>query len=94
MAPDHNTTFYGFTPVPRDPEVLFKDHPTASGPNPKQDPFQLKDLPFPDSPLVRQVKAYVQVLRGSIASHSNLTVLLERVRSSDLQPQQPRLYLW
>ncbi|KAJ2987169.1 hypothetical protein NUW54_g9508 [Trametes sanguinea] len=36
---------YGFAPVPRDPEVLFKDHPTASGPNPKQDLFVGGRLP-------------------------------------------------
>jgi len=53
-------TFYGFTPVPRDPEVLFKDHPTASGPNPKQDLLEAKDLAFPDSELVRKVKEFVK----------------------------------
>ncbi len=58
---DHNTTFYGFTPVPRDPEVLFKDHPTALGPNPKQDLFAAADFPLPDSPVVKQVRAFVQV---------------------------------
>ncbi|TFY79584.1 hypothetical protein EWM64_g4433 [Hericium alpestre] len=51
---DHNTTFYGFTAVPRDTDVLFKDHPTASGPHPKQDPFTIDDFPFPDSKLVRE----------------------------------------
>jgi cyanamide hydratase len=72
MATDHNTTFYGFTAVPRDPDVLFKDHPTASGINPKQDSFELKDLPFPDSPLVRQVKAFVQKeLDTPTFNHSN-----------------------
>ena len=53
--------FYGFTPVPRDPDVLFKDHPTASGPNPKQDDVEFKDFPLPDSPLVQNVKAFVKV---------------------------------
>lgn len=61
MAQDHNTTFYGFTAVPRDPDVLFKDHPTASGPNPKQDKFTVSDFPLPDSPVVRAVEAFVKV---------------------------------
>ncbi len=52
---------FGFSPVPRDPEVLFKDHPTASGPNPKQDLFVADDLPLPDTPLVREVRAFAQV---------------------------------
>ncbi|TFK49760.1 cyanamide hydratase [Heliocybe sulcata] len=65
-------TFYGFTPVPRDPEVLFKDHPTATGPSPKQDPFTIKDIPLPDSPLVREVKSFVQKeLDEQTFNHSN-----------------------
>ncbi|EMD34899.1 hypothetical protein CERSUDRAFT_116436 [Gelatoporia subvermispora B] len=55
-----NVVFYGFSPVPRDPEVLFKDHPTASGPNPKQDLFTVDDFPLPDSPVTREVKAFVK----------------------------------
>jgi len=58
---DHNITFYGFTAVPRDPEILFKDHPTASGANPKQDPFTVDDIPLPDSQIVREVKAFAKV---------------------------------
>jgi len=57
---DPNVTFYGFTPVPRDPDELFADHPTASGANPKQDLFVAGDFPLPDSPLVREVKAFVK----------------------------------
>lgn len=52
--------FYGFTPVPRDPDVLFKDHPTANGPSPKQDLFTVDDFPFPDSAVVRAVKDFVK----------------------------------
>jgi len=52
--------FYGFSPVPRDPDVLFKDHPTALGPNPKQDLFTAADFPLPDSPVVRAVEAFVK----------------------------------
>jgi len=63
---DHNTTFYGFTAVPRDPEVLFKDHPTASGANPKQDTFTVKDFPLPESNVVREVKAFVKVCLSSV----------------------------
>ncbi|KAF9816646.1 hypothetical protein IEO21_03951 [Rhodonia placenta] len=55
-----SVAFYGFTPVPRDPEVLFRDHPTASGPNPKQDLFSASDFVLPDSPVAREVKAFVQ----------------------------------
>ncbi|KAF5375392.1 hypothetical protein D9615_007941 [Tricholomella constricta] len=53
-------TFYGFTPVPRDPDVLFDGHPTASGDRPKQDDFKVTDFPLPDSPVIRDVKAFVQ----------------------------------
>lgn len=58
---DSNSTFYGFTSVPRDPEVLFRDHPTAGGPQPQQDLFEVIDFPLPDSPLVREVKDFVKV---------------------------------
>ena len=53
-------TFYGFTAVPRDPYVLFKDHPTASGPNPKQDLFTATDFSLPDSELVIQVQKFAK----------------------------------
>ena len=53
--------FYGFAPVPRDPAVLFKDHATASGDNPRQDDFEFKDISLPDSPLIQKVKAFVKV---------------------------------
>ena len=61
MTEDQNISFYGFTPVARDPEVLFKDHPTASGANPKQDPFKFDDFPLPDSKLVNIVKQFAKV---------------------------------
>ncbi|KAI8820424.1 uncharacterized protein EV422DRAFT_496796 [Fimicolochytrium jonesii] len=51
---------YGFTAVPRDPDVLFKDHPTASGPHPRQDPFELADFPIPETPLAKAVHEFVQ----------------------------------
>jgi cyanamide hydratase len=54
-------TFYGFTPIVRDPDVLFHAHPTATGDHPKQDLFKAADFPLPDSPLVREVKAFVKV---------------------------------
>jgi len=57
---DHNVTFYGFTPVPRDPDVLFDGHPTASGDHPKQDEFKVTDFPLPNSAVIRAVKAFVQ----------------------------------
>ncbi|KZT09145.1 cyanamide hydratase [Laetiporus sulphureus 93-53] len=55
-----DVAFYGFTPVPRDPDVLFKDHPTASGPNPKQELVVASDFPLPDSSVVRAVKDFVK----------------------------------
>lgn len=60
MATENNVEKYGWTPVPRDPEVLLKGHPTAGGPNPKQADYDLSELSFPDSELVRRSKAFVQ----------------------------------
>ncbi|KAI0028950.1 hypothetical protein K488DRAFT_57489 [Vararia minispora EC-137] len=64
MSPSDNVSdvvaLYGFTPVPRDPEVLFRDHPTASGPNPQQDPFTVDDFVLPDSDVVQEVKSFVK----------------------------------
>lgn len=63
---------YGFTPVPRDPEVLFLDHPTASGPNPKQASYKLSEITFPDSELVQTCKAFVlKELNTPTFNHSN-----------------------
>ena len=61
---NHNVKFYGFTPVVRDPDVLFKDHPTATGPNPKQLPYAVNDFPLPTSPVVTAVKDFVKVCPG------------------------------
>jgi cyanamide hydratase len=58
---DHNVEFFGYTAVPRDPEVLFKNHPTALGDHPKQELFVVNDFPLPDSKVVREVKAFVKV---------------------------------
>ncbi|KAJ7161043.1 hypothetical protein C8R46DRAFT_358637 [Mycena filopes] len=69
---DSNVSFYGWTAVPRDPEVLFKDHPTASGDHPKQDPFTVEDFPLPESPLVNQVREFVKKeLDVPTFNHSN-----------------------
>ncbi|TRM62991.1 hypothetical protein BD626DRAFT_537339 [Schizophyllum amplum] len=59
-TPPDPITFYGFTAVPRDPEVLFKDHPTASGDNPKQDLFTAAEFPAPQFALVDAVEAFVK----------------------------------
>ena len=72
---DHNTQFYGFTAVPRSPDVLFNDHATASGDHPKQDLYEVKDFPLPDSKVVQEVKAFVKVCRG-IPSPVNIRTLL------------------
>jgi cyanamide hydratase len=60
---EKDVMFYGFSPVPRDPDVLFAGHPTASpdNPNPKQDLLTADDFPLPDSELVRGVKEFVKV---------------------------------
>ncbi|KAF7333540.1 Cyanamide hydratase [Mycena venus] len=64
--------YYGFTAVPRDPDVLFKEHPTASGNHPKQDPFTVKDFPLPQSALVDQVRDFVKKeLDIQTFNHSN-----------------------
>jgi cyanamide hydratase len=55
-------SFYGFTPVPRDPDVLFDGHPTANGANPKQDSFSVEDFPLPKSPLAAEVTSFVKVI--------------------------------
>ncbi|KAF8518142.1 cyanamide hydratase [Hysterangium stoloniferum] len=55
-----NIVKYGYFPVPRDPDVLFKDHPTAGGPDPQQASYTLAEIPFPDSELVRRSKAFVE----------------------------------
>ncbi|KAF5343534.1 hypothetical protein D9758_012985 [Tetrapyrgos nigripes] len=69
---DPNIAFYGFTPVVRDSDVLFRNHPTASGDHPKQDPFVANDFPLPDSPLVQNVKSFVQKeLDEQTYNHSN-----------------------
>ena len=60
MSPS-STEFYGFTAVPRDPEVLFKDHPTASGDSPQQARYDLTELNLPNSRVVREVEAFVKV---------------------------------
>jgi len=57
---DHNVEFFGYTAVPRDPEVLFKNHSTALGDHPKQELFVVNDFPLPDSKVVREVKAFVK----------------------------------
>jgi len=69
---DPNVAYYGFMAVPRDPDVLFKDHPTASGSNPKQDLFTVKDFPLPQSALVDQVRDFVKKeLDAQTFNHSN-----------------------
>jgi len=66
---DPTIAYYGFTAVPRDPDVLFKDHPTAGR---KQDPFTVKDFPLPDSALVNQVREFVKKeLDTPTFNHSN-----------------------
>ena len=56
----HNINKYGYTPVPRNPEVLLANHPTTGGPNPQRADYKLSEVPFPDSELVRRSKAFVE----------------------------------
>jgi hypothetical protein len=87
---DHNTQFYGFTAVPRSPDVLFKDHPTALGDHPKQDLYEVNDFPLPDSTIVREVKAFVKV-RSCISHHQQHfgfiehDLVAERTQRTDIQ---------
>ncbi|KAF8589204.1 cyanamide hydratase [Ramaria rubella] len=68
----NNIDKYGFTPVPRDPEILLRGHPTASGFNPKQASYKLSDLLFPDSALVRKSKEFVKKeLNAQTFNHSH-----------------------
>ncbi|KIJ33773.1 hypothetical protein M422DRAFT_264231 [Sphaerobolus stellatus SS14] len=57
-----NVTKYGYTPVPRDPNVLFENHPTGGGANPAQAAYSLdsSELKFPDTELVKKAKAFVK----------------------------------
>ncbi|KAK7053525.1 cyanamide hydratase [Favolaschia claudopus] len=72
MTSTDDVAFYGFTAVPRDPEVLFQNHPTASGDSPKQDEFTVKDFPPPQSALANQVRDFVQnELDPQTFNHSN-----------------------
>jgi hypothetical protein len=85
---DHNTQFYGFTAVPRSPDVLFQNHPTAIGDHPKQDVFEVKDFPLPDSKVVREVKAFVEVCLGILPCPPNfnlINLIAERTQYADIQ---------
>ena len=53
--------FYGYTPVPRDQDVLFAGHPTATGANPKQETFTVDDFLLPSSELVKEVDTFAKV---------------------------------
>lgn len=59
MSQDKNVEKYGYTPVPRDPDVLFREHPTATGLVPQKADYSLDQLAFPDTELVRRSKAFV-----------------------------------
>ncbi|KAJ7730267.1 cyanamide hydratase [Mycena maculata] len=73
MGDPGNVARYGFTAVPRDPDVLFKDHPTASGDHPKQNLLTVNHfLPFPQSALVDQIRDFVKAeLDPQTFNHSN-----------------------
>ncbi|KAJ3522823.1 hypothetical protein NM688_g8818 [Phlebia brevispora] len=56
MLTDNNIEKYRYTLVPRDPDVLLKDRPTAGGANPTQADYDLYQLPFLDIELIRRSK--------------------------------------
>ncbi|KZT32781.1 cyanamide hydratase [Sistotremastrum suecicum HHB10207 ss-3] len=69
---DVDDEIHGWRAVPRDPDVLFKDHPTASGPSPKQDPFQFDDIARPQSELARKTFEFAKsALDTPTFNHSN-----------------------
>ncbi len=70
--------FYGFTPVPRDPDVLFRDHPTANAPATVLQ--TVEDYPFPESPLVREVETFVTV--GPMENTDAMLALIDVSRGS------------
>lgn len=59
---DANVVKYGYTPVPRDPDILFREHPTATGLVPKKADYSLDstELAFPDTELVRRSTTFVK----------------------------------
>lgn len=70
---DANVVKYGYTPVPRDPDVLFREHPTATGLVPQKADYSLDsaELAFPDTELVRRSKAFVkEKLNDQTFNHS------------------------
>ena len=84
--------FYGFTAVPSDPDVLFKDHPTASGPDPKQDRFTVADFPLPDSHLVKQVREFVKAeLNEQTYNHCLRVYVYGTFRAAAIRSGQYRL---
>jgi len=69
---DRNVELYGFTAVPRDPEILFQNHPTATGEHPTQKACVVDDFPLPDSDVVRKVKAFAKAeLNKETYNHSH-----------------------
>lgn len=58
---DADVKKYGFETVVRDQKLLFKDHPTASGPNPKVDNLTFDQIEFPNTELVKKAREFVKV---------------------------------
>jgi len=64
---------FGWTAVPRDPDVLLQDHPTASGASPKRDPaLTFEAVPFPTSPLIEKTHEFAkETLSEPTFNHSS-----------------------
>lgn len=58
---DSNISFYGFTPVARNPEIIFDGHPTANVDEAPPTVLQVKDCPIPETEIVGQVREFIWV---------------------------------
>lgn len=58
---DPNITFYGFTPVARNPEIIFDGHSTANADQAPPTVLQVKDCPIPETKIVAQVREFIWV---------------------------------
>ena len=91
---DEDVKKYGFEEVVRDQEILFKDHPTASGPNPKVDDLTYDQIPFPDTELVRKVVEFVKVCFISDMSRRVMLKGMQKELPVPTFNHSMRVYVW
>lgn len=82
---------YGFTAVPRDPDVLFSDHPTAGV---KKDELTVDDFPLPDSALVQLVKIFVKVSNSFEYQAAILLTTCQRELDEHTYNHSHRVYVY